>query len=250
MCFECERRSGLHVSRRSVLSGLAGVGLVASGAFAVRAQDATAEAGVESEATEPQNAITPQEALDRLMEGNTRYTGGSVSPRDFEAERAQRAEAQYPVASILSCADSRVAPELLFDQGPGDLFVVRVAGNILNADGLASMEFSVAVLSTPLIMVLGHSNCGAVKASIRAVRDKEVLPGHLPQLTEAIRPAVLAAKAEKADDMLVEATRLNVAHVTQGLRLGSQIIADALASKKVEIVGGIYDLATGKVDLV
>src|SRR4029077_5997837 len=96
--------------------------------------------------------------------------------------------AQFPIAAILSCSDSRLAPELAFDQGPGDIFVVRVAGNFVNIDGLASMEFAVKVLGVPLIMVLGHSNCGAIASAVKVVMDRAELPGHLPELIKSIEP--------------------------------------------------------------
>jgi carbonic anhydrase len=99
------------------------------------------------------------------------------------------------IAAILSCADSRVSPELLFDQGPGDLFVVRLAGNFVDDDGLASLEYAVKFLGAPLLMVLGHSNCGAVDAAIKVVKEGAELPGHLPELVDSIKPAVIAAQA-------------------------------------------------------
>src|SRR5215218_566838 len=110
----------------------------------------------------PPNAITPADALKRLMEGNARYAGNNPTERDFSAKRAQLAQAQYPIASILSCADSRVVPDLVFDQSPGDLFVCRVAGNVMTTNLLASLEYGVQFLGSPLILVVGHSNCGAV----------------------------------------------------------------------------------------
>src|SRR6266436_5876486 len=108
--------------------------------------------------------------------------------------RAARMQGQYPIAQILSCSDSRVAPELLFDQGPGDLFVMRVAGNVVSPNLLASIEYGAQFLGAPLIMVLGHSGCGAVDAAIKVLKDKAVLPGHLSALIAAIKPAVIVAE--------------------------------------------------------
>jgi carbonic anhydrase len=108
---------------------------------------------------------------------------------------------QFPIAAILSCADSRVAPEFAFDQGPGDLFVVRLAGNFANDDGLASLEYAVKFLGVPLVLVLGHSNCGAVSSAIRVVEDNAEPPGHLPGLVQSIKPAVEAAKAKSPKDL-------------------------------------------------
>jgi carbonic anhydrase len=114
------------------------------------------------------------------MEGNARYVAKKPAHRDFSAGRAARTRSQYPVAAILSCADSRVAPEFAFDQGPGDLFVVRLAGNFANDDGLASLEYAVKFLGVPLVMVLGHANCGAIGAAIKVVDDNAELPDICP----------------------------------------------------------------------
>src|SRR5271154_4652657 len=124
----------------------------------------------------PPNAIPPSEALKRLMDGNARYAANASNERDFSSGRAARAQAQYPFAAILSCADSRVAPEFAFDQGPGNLFVVRVAGNVMDNDSAASLEYAVRFLGVRLVLVLGHTNCGAVKAAIDVVKDGATLP--------------------------------------------------------------------------
>ena len=120
----------------------------------------------------PQNAISPADALKRMMDGNGRYASNQPTSKDFSAGRAARATAQYPVAAVLGCADSRVSPELVFDQAPGDIFTVRVAGNYQTVDNLASLEYAVAVLGAPLIMVLGHANCGAVSAVVKDLQDQ------------------------------------------------------------------------------
>ena len=125
----------------------------------------------------PEDNVAIQEALDRLMQGNARYVAGETECKDYSIGRAERAGAQYPLVAVLSCSDSRVSPELLFEQGPGDIFVVRIAGNFVNTDGLASMEYAVKVLGVPLLMVLGHSNCGAVAAAIKVVTEHAELPG-------------------------------------------------------------------------
>jgi carbonic anhydrase len=196
------------------------------------------------------NAIPPDEALARLMDGNARYAANATRNKDFSVGRAARAKAQYPIAAILGCADSRVAPELIFDQGLGDLFVVRVAGNFVNTDGLASLEYGVKFLGVPLIMVLGHSNCGAVAAAIKVVKEKAELPGHLPELIEAIKPAVAAAALHPTDNLLaavtVENVRMNVAHLSSS----DPLIAGFVNDGKVKVVGAVYDIGTGKVGLV
>jgi carbonic anhydrase len=198
----------------------------------------------------PQNAISPEAALDRLMKGNARYVAGETECQDYSVGRAERAGAQYPIVGVLSCSDSRVAPELLFEQGPGDIFVVRVAGNFVNVDGLASMEYAVKVLGVPLLMVLGHTNCGAIAAAVKVVTEHAELPGHLPELVQSIEPAVIAAHDKHKSDLVVATIEENVRLNVKRLIDDTPIIADALAAKKIAISGGVYDISTGKVGLV
>jgi carbonic anhydrase len=230
-------------TRRQLMTGAAA--LVAASALSVGRAKAETDAIVT-----PQNVIAPSEALDRLMKGNARYVANEPTERDFSAGRAARATSQYPIVAVLSCADSRVAPELLFDQSPGDVFVVRLAGNFLNEDGFASLEYAVKFLGAPLVMVLGHTNCGAVDAAIKVVKEGIELPGHLPELIESIKPAVIAAHGRHPSDLLAAATEENVRLNVKRLNDDTPIITDALAAKKIAIAGGIYDLATGKVNLL
>ncbi|TAN01068.1 MAG: carbonic anhydrase [Rhodanobacteraceae bacterium] len=198
----------------------------------------------------PQNAITPQVALDRLMAGNARYVAGKLDAKDFSAGRAARAKAQHPIASILSCADSRVAPELIFDQAPGDLFVLRVAGNYLNPDVLSSLEYGVGVLGTPLVMVLGHSNCGAVKAAIQEIQSSKPLPGHIWDITDAVRPGIAGVVKAGGDDLLERAIDANVGYNVSRIASAQPIIAEAVKSGRVRVAGAEYELASGKVALL
>ena len=198
----------------------------------------------------PPNAIAPSEALKRLMDGNARYAANTPQQRDFSVGRAARAQSQHPIASILSCADSRVAPEFAFDQGPGDLFVVRVAGNIVNADMLASLEYSVHFLGVPLIMVLGHSGCGAVDAAIKALNTGVVLPGHLPELATSIKPAVIAAEKAKSANLLDDSIAENVLRQVARVKRSAPVLSELYASKKIDVVGAVYDLRTGQVALL
>jgi carbonic anhydrase len=195
-------------------------------------------------------AVTPDEALQRLVEGNARYVAGQRTRTDFSVGRAALAKSQHPFAAILTCADSRVAPELVFDQGPGDLFVVRVAGNFVNDDGLASLEYAVNFLETPLIMVLGHSSCGAVDAAVKVVRDGLVLPGHLPEMIEPIRPAAETALAQSPADPLATAISANVHNAVARLEAAEPILAERMGNKSLRIVGAHYDLETGQVALL
>lgn len=196
------------------------------------------------------NAISPDEALRRIMEGNARYAANAPTNKDFSAGRAARASAQYPITGIISCADARVAPELVFDQGPGELFVVRLAGNFVDDDGLASIEYGVKYLGIPLLMVLGHTGCGAVSATIKVLKENVELPGHLPELVNSIKPAVEAAAKKNPSDLLAEATVENVRHNMNRLVTSDPIVGKLVKDNKVKVVGGVYDIASGRVNLV
>ncbi|WP_108660469.1 carbonic anhydrase [Acuticoccus kandeliae] len=200
--------------------------------------------------TSAPNAISPSEALQRLVDGNERYVNNVSRNVDFSADRVSRAAAQYPFAGFVSCADSRIAPELAFDQGPGEVFVVRLAGNFVDENGLASIEFGVAVLGIPLLVVLGHSGCGAIAATIDVIENGTELPGHLPGLVNALKPGVEKALAEKPEDALKAATAENVRYNVERLKTATPIVADAVAAGTVQVVGGVYDIATGKVELL
>lgn len=193
------------------------------------------------------------EALAQLMAGNERFDQGKLqhprrSPEDFQSV----AKAQYPIAAIVACADSRVSPELLFDAGVGDVFVIRVAGNVVDGAGVTvkgSLEYAVAELHVPLIVVLGHSNCGAVKAAIAHIDERDSLPGSINGLVELIKPAVVRARGERGD-MLANATRENVSFGVEKLKTLQPILAPSVTSGNVKIVGGIYDLDSGQVTLL
>ena len=242
MCELCNSSHASRLSRRTAMLGL-GAAITLVGLTRARADQPVS-------LTPPPNAIHPDEALKRLMEGNARYAANQPEEKDFSAGRAERVHAQYPIASVLGCSDSRVSPELAFDQGPGDIFAVRVAGNFVNDDGLASLEYGVKILSVPLIMVLGHTNCGAVSAAVKVVTEHAELPGHLPELVKAIEPAVITAHGQHPSDLvaatIVENVKLNVGRLKQD----HPIVSEAYAAKKIDVVGGIYDLATGKIGLL
>jgi carbonic anhydrase len=232
MCELCGVPSRIHLSRRGLL-----------GAFS--AALAVAAAGPAPTAT-----ISGDEALSRIMDGNARYVANTTHMRDFAAGRAARVTTHRPIASLLSCADARVGPEFIFDEGPGQLFVVRVAGNILEDEGLASLEYAAQFLGAPLIFVLGHSNCGAVEAAIKVVKDNEALPGHLPGLIDQVKPAVLAAQKTQPKDLLAASIIENVRQTVQHVTDAKPMLSDMIAGGKVKVVGGVYDIATGKVNLV
>jgi carbonic anhydrase len=222
-------------SRRGLLGGLATTAMLpARRSFAADA---------------PHN-ITGAQALERLVEGNARFAANKIDLRDFEAGRAARSQAQYPIAALLGCSDSRVGPEFIFDQGPGELFIVRVAGNVLTDAGTASLEYATQVLGTPLILVLGHSNCGAVAAAIKAANDNATLPGHLPDLIARITPAVTATQSVPQPNRLAAAITENVRLTMHQVSTTGPLLSAAVGAGKVKVAGGVYDLATGKVHLL
>jgi carbonic anhydrase len=228
--------------RRNFLK-LASAAAVGSG-FLTRIQAADNDAP-----PKPQNVLSPNNALQRLMEGNDRYMEGKMKPHDFISERPALALGQNPFAGILGCADSRVGPEYAFDVGRGDVFVCRVAGNVADDYSIASFEYAVAVLGTPLILVLGHSKCGAVDAAVKAVKEGKEFSGHIPSLIDGIRPAVKAAQ-DQAGDLLDNAIKQNVILNVEKLKTTSPILSEAVQGGKLKIAGGIYSLDTGRVTLI
>jgi carbonic anhydrase len=241
LCDVSETSISHATSRRRflALSGAIGAGFAFGPAFAKEKKPPP----------KPQNAISPDAALDRLMKGNARYVQGVSLRHDFKHEREALAGGQNPYAAILSCADSRIAPEYAFDSGRGDLFVCRVAGNFANDETVASLEYSVAVLNTPLFLVLGHESCGAVDATIKSLKDNTTLPGHLPSLVAALAPAVKAV-ADQPGDKLANATRRNVIDTIAKLKAATPILNAAVEQGKLKIVGGVYRLGDGKVEMV
>jgi len=243
MCEFC-RREGHYTSlaRRRVLqmAAAATVGMV----LAPHAQAASPKAP-----PKPENVLSPEVAFKRLMAGNTRYVEGVSRRHDFKHERESLSGGQNPFAAVLSCADSRIAPEYCFDVARGDVFVCRVAGNFASDDIVASLEYAVAVLNTPLIMVLGHDACGAVDATIKSIKDGTTLPGHLPSLVAALRPAVEAVQGQPGD-MLANAIRSNVVLTIDRLKNAAPILKAAAEDKKIRVVGGVYELKTGRVRVV
>jgi len=239
----CRRNSitRFEPSRRRVLgAAVSAMGLLLASAAGAKEMKAPPK---------PQNVLTPAASLERLRKGNARYVEGVSLRHDFRHEREALAGGQNPYAAILSCADSRIAPEYAFDSGRGDLFVCRVAGNFANSESVASLEYAVAELGTPLILVLGHDACGAVSATIKSLKDNTTLPGHLPSLVEGIAPAVKAV-SQQAGDTLANAIRQNVIDNVAKLSSATPILSAAVAQNRLKVVGGIYRLADGRVEMV
>ena len=236
MCQDC--RSG-NVSRRGLIAGGMALTLAAPFVTPAAAQDNVEVA-----------PVSPEEALQRLMDGNARYAANAAINTDHSATRAARTQGQQPFAAIVSCSDSRVAPELIFDQGPGELFVIRVAGNFISEEGLATLEFGVAALGIKTIMVLSHTACGAVDATIASIRDHELPPGHLPSLVNAIRPAVYEVIDSAPDELLAASTAQNARRNAERAKTEGPILSEAHAAGRLDAVAGIYDIATGQVTLL
>jgi len=230
------------LSRRRLLGflGAAAAGLALAG---------TVSAKEAKKPPKPQNVVSPDASLELLMKGNKRYVDGDSRRHDFKREREALVGGQNPYAGILSCADSRIAPEYAFDSGRGDLFVCRVAGNFANDDTIASMEYAVAILGTPLIMVLGHDACGAVDATIKSLKDNTTLPGHLPSLVTSLTPAVKAASGRPGDP-LDNAIQQNVIDNVAKLKAATPILTSAVEQGKLKVVGGIYWLRDGRVEMI
>ena len=192
-------------------------------------------------------AVTgPDEALQRLLDGNQRYVANkAVDPNQTERRRVEVATGQHPFATILGCVDSRVPPEIVFDRGLGDLFVIRTAGQVVDQAVLGSIEFGALHYSIPLVFVLGHESCGAVTAAMEAHGEAE---GSIGYLVEAITPAIEAAHGQEGDE-LDNAVKANVSLVVERLK-ESHILSEAITAGTLKIVGGRYDLDKGAIELV
>jgi len=223
------------LSRREMLR----VGLSATAAsFVATSFDLALPARVQA-----QSPTTPRAALDELMAGNKRFTSGRLTAHDQDLAilKQHTEEKQEPFAAVLSCADSRVPVELVFDQSIGHIFVTRVAGNLITPEIIGSLEYGAAVLGTKAILVMGHSNCGAVKATIQG---KDV-PGQISSLFPHIQPAV-----DQAGSDLVAATQANAKIQATLLREASPVIAGLVKAGSLQVVAGYYDVGTGVVRLV
>lgn len=194
--------------------------------------------------------ISAQEALTRLVEGNKRYIAGKTMHGDLTARRDEVAPAQHPFAMVLSCADSRVPPELIFDQTLGSLFVVRVAGNYAETGGIGSFEYAFEHFQSPLLLVLGHSGCGAVQATVDAMKSPGgPAPGDIAAIVNAIMPS--ARKAARAGgDIYAAAIAQNARDNAGKLAAAQPILSKGVADRKLRVVSGVYDLKSGRVSLL
>lgn len=259
MCYQCEQSSsrgenpnsdlcrGKRSFLRLAMASAVSLGVLRAGMLS--AGENTPAQAPRKNSPKPENILTPDQALERLMQGNERYVSGKSKPLDFHDIQSALTRGQNPYATILGCSDSRVSPEHCFDEAQGDLFIARGAGNYLTNDNIATIEYSVAVLKTPLVMVLGHESCGAVKAAIDAVDHHRDFPGHIQLMASAIAPAVRAVN-DKSSSRLMNITRTNVIMTVERLRTKTPVLDFYHDHKKIRIVGGVYHLNTGKVELV
>jgi carbonic anhydrase len=189
-----------------------------------------------------QSTLTPEAALKDLMDGNERFASGRMTSfeHDLKILKEHNADKQEPFAAVLSCADSRVPVELIFDQTIGHIFVTRVAGNVVMPEIIGSLEYGAAVLGTKVILVLGHAGCGAVKAAIQG----KAVPGQISSLFPHIQPAI-----DQAGSDLAAVTKANAEIQAKLLRESSPVIAPMVKDNKLKVVAGVYDIATGKVTL-
>ncbi|MGH7728879.1 MAG: carbonic anhydrase [Vulcanimicrobiaceae bacterium] len=194
--------------------------------------------------------LAPDAALEELLGGNARFVAGTPRHTEHTARREALAAGQHPFAIVLCCSDSRVPPELVFDTGLGDLFVVRIAGNYAESGGIGSMEYAVAHFAPSLLMVLGHSKCGAITATVDAVRSGEAhAPGHIADIVAALTPAAKAALAGTGDPY-AKAVAGNVRDNVARLESTPPILAPAVGAHQLRVVGGVYDLSSSRVTLL
>jgi carbonic anhydrase len=240
--------SFLETDRRTLL----GMGMAASavGTVAVTA-GSKATAASAAPGAPAKTALSPAQALTRLLEGNRRFVSDQDNRSDISTRRRLAlAAGQGPFAALVGCADSRVGPEHLFGVGLGELFIVRTAGNYVDDAGYGSLAYSVAALGVPLIVVLGHERCGAVDAATKLITDNAQLPPSLTRMVQPILPAVVDARAtHRGGDLVDHAIHQNVRHVVRGLRQSTDpLLAEPMRGGKLMVVGAYYDLDTGQVD--
>lgn len=227
-----------YVNRRLFLAELAGTGLALSALTATP-----------TPAAEFHPPMSAQAALYELEAGNHRFVEGKPICGPQTARRTALTHAQHPFAIVVGCSDSRVPIETIFDRNPGDIFAVRIAGNISSIDGIASVEYAAAVLKAPLLLVLGHSNCGAVSAAIAYVRHGTRAPGHIQDLVEKIAPAVRTTE-HGSKDWLDAAIAANARQTAHQMIADSAILDQAVKSGALAVHTGVYDLASGRVRLL
>lgn len=240
----------MDTDRRKMLTAMTGGAAltVLSGCTASAKGAASAQATAPAFGAAP-DSVTPDQALALLEQGNAAFLRGeNQSPATDAQRRLEIAQTQRPFAAYVSCSDSRVPPEVLFGRGLGELFIIRNAGNTVDTVALGSIEYAVAVLKVPLVVVMGHERCGAVAAATEVVTDNATFPGQIGRMIEPIIPAVLSAR-NQSGDLLDNSVRANVRRQTDYLRNQTDpIMMNPLQAGEVKVVGAYYDLDTGVVD--
>jgi len=223
--------------------------LFGSGAMKMLAAGATmAGVALPAASAEIKTTLTPDQALDALKQGNRLFLADRLPAEPNRRDRRLAiAKSQAPFAVLVSCSDSRVPPEALFGRGLGDLFIIRVAGNSISQEGLGSIEYAVAELGVPLVVVMGHERCGAVGAALSVVKDHTIFPGAIGDMVQPILPAAISTR-DKEGDWLDNAVRQHVVNVVEKLKISGRLIEDPIESGKLKIVGARYDLDDGSVD--
>lgn len=244
MCQECETQT---LKRRNFFK-LAGVGLTAAALVAsVPARAATTPALPAGASP----VTSPSEALARLKQGNQRFVqDAEACATHLAATRGELTGGQHPFATILTCSDSRVSPELVFGGSTlGELFVIRNAGNVLDTGALGTIEYGTEHLKSPLVVVMGHSKCGAITAACDEVTKGAELGGSIGKMVQPILPIVLSAK-DKGSDLIAETVRLNAISGARRIAEESRIVSDLVAAGKVKIVAAVYDISSGEVEFI
>lgn len=198
----------------------------------------------------PNSEVSPREALHLLLEGNRRFATDQPHARTTIDRRRELVAGQSPMVAVLCCADSRVAPEIIFDQPLGEIFAIRVAGNFLHDDGLASLEYAAIKLGTPLIFVLGHQDCGAVRAAMNGLEERVVLPGKLPALVSSLMPAVHHALMQHPANPLDACIRANVEFELHDIAAAQPVIAPMVEEGRLMVCGGVFSVETGLIEMV
>lgn len=241
MCQECETQG---LNRRNLFK-VAGVGLTTAALIG----SAPARAATTAPATSP--VTTPAEALARLTEGNRRFVeDAEACASNLVAARGELTGGQHPWATILTCSDSRVSPELVFGGSTlGELFVIRNAGNVLDTGALGTIEYGTEHLKSPLVVVMGHSKCGAVTAACDEVTKGAVPGGSIGKMVQPILPVVLSAK-DKGEGLVAETVRLNAISGARRIADESHIVSELVTSRAVRVVAAVYDIASGEVEFI
>ncbi len=245
---DLSRRAWFGVAGAATVTTLVGCG--SRGTPAASTVTVTVPAGIDLPTESSRPVITdPQVALDRLLEGNQRFVDARMQhPAQDPEHRLKVSKGQQPFATILTCSDSRLPPEVLFDQGLGDLFVARVAGNIVDPALLGSIEYAVGHLGTPLVVVIGHEKCGAVEATLESIQHQETPPGEVAALVQAITPAVAVAE-QRPGDLLDNTIRANTEQSLEAIKKSSEL-SGPLSSGALRAIGAYYSIDDGRISLI